>query len=109
MLNCASLNGEQGFALLHTEPMHDNGTQTIKAEVVEPISEPQEVCQEEANTSSTHSPSPRTVYTFNDGKVCSPVCFYSYSSIPKMHDAQSYFILAFLAEKPHLKNIFTTI
>uniref|UniRef100_A0A672PJR7 BEN domain-containing protein 5 n=1 Tax=Sinocyclocheilus grahami TaxID=75366 RepID=A0A672PJR7_SINGR len=39
------------------------------SEVVEPISEPQEVCQEEANTSSTHSPSPRTVYTFNDGKV----------------------------------------
>uniref|UniRef100_A0A8C1PBU6 BEN domain-containing protein 5 n=1 Tax=Cyprinus carpio TaxID=7962 RepID=A0A8C1PBU6_CYPCA len=54
---------------LGSEPMHDNGTQTIKAEVVEPISEPQEVCQEEANTSSTHSPSPRTVYTFNDGKV----------------------------------------
>ncbi|KAG1973408.1 BEN domain-containing protein 5 isoform X1 [Pimephales promelas] len=56
---------------LGSEPMHDNGTQTIKAEVVEPISEPQETCQEEANTSSTHShsPSPRTVYTFNDGKV----------------------------------------
>ncbi|XP_058641792.1 BEN domain-containing protein 5 isoform X2 [Onychostoma macrolepis] len=54
---------------LGSEPMHDNGTQTIKAEVVEPISEPQEACQEEANTSSTHSPSPRTVYTFNDGKV----------------------------------------
>ncbi|XP_072537750.1 BEN domain-containing protein 5 [Salminus brasiliensis] len=54
---------------LGSEPMHDNGTQTIKAEVVEPIAEPQEVCREEANTSSTHSPSPRTVYTFNDGKV----------------------------------------
>ncbi|KAG9270853.1 BEN domain-containing protein 5 isoform X1 [Astyanax mexicanus] len=54
---------------LGSEPMHDNGTQTIKAEVVEPIVEPQEVCREEANTSSTHSPSPRTVYTFNDGKV----------------------------------------
>lgn len=53
----------------HTEPMHDNGTQTIKAEVVEPIIEPQEVCREEANTSSSHSPSPRTVYTCNDGKV----------------------------------------
>nr|XP_046208743.1 BEN domain-containing protein 5-like isoform X1 [Oncorhynchus gorbuscha] len=52
-----------------SEPMHDNGTQTIKAEVVEPIIEPQEVCREEANTSSSHSPSPRTVYTFNDGKV----------------------------------------
>ena len=49
--------------------MHDNGTQTIKAEVVEPIIEPQEVCREEANTSSSHSPSPRTVYTFTDGKV----------------------------------------
>ncbi|XP_055024736.1 BEN domain-containing protein 5 isoform X2 [Misgurnus anguillicaudatus] len=54
---------------LGSEPMHDNGTQTIRPEVVEPINEPQEVCQEEANTSSTHSPSPRTVYTFNDGKV----------------------------------------
>nr|XP_046208744.1 BEN domain-containing protein 5-like isoform X2 [Oncorhynchus gorbuscha] len=54
---------------LGSEPMHDNGTQTIKAEVVEPIIEPQEVCREEANTSSSHSPSPRTVYTFNDGKV----------------------------------------
>ncbi|XP_076845687.1 BEN domain-containing protein 5 isoform X1 [Brachyhypopomus gauderio] len=54
---------------LGSEPMHDNGTQTIKAEVVEPIAEPQEVCREEANTSSSHSPSPRTVYTFNDGKV----------------------------------------
>ncbi|XP_076134109.1 BEN domain-containing protein 5 isoform X2 [Alosa pseudoharengus] len=53
---------------LGSEPMHDNGTQTIK-EVVEPIIEPQEVCREEANTSSSHSPSPRTVYTFNDGKV----------------------------------------
>ncbi|XP_023859708.1 BEN domain-containing protein 5 isoform X3 [Salvelinus sp. IW2-2015] len=52
-----------------SEPMHDNGTQTIKAEVVEPIIEPQEVCREEANTSSSHSPSPRTVYTCNDGKV----------------------------------------
>ncbi|XP_066547735.1 BEN domain-containing protein 5 [Amia ocellicauda] len=54
---------------LGSEPMHDNGTQTIKAEVVEPIIEPQEVCREEANTSSSHSPSLRTVYTFNDGKV----------------------------------------
>ncbi|KPP76220.1 BEN domain-containing protein 5-like, partial [Scleropages formosus] len=56
---------------LGSEPMHDSGTQTIKAEVVEPIIEPQEVCKEEANTSSSHShsPSPRTVYTFNDGKV----------------------------------------
>ncbi|XP_046870484.1 BEN domain-containing protein 5 isoform X2 [Hypomesus transpacificus] len=54
---------------LGSEPMHDNGTQTIKAEVVEPLAEAQEVCREEANTSSTHSPSPRTVYTFNDGKV----------------------------------------
>ncbi|KAG7487785.1 hypothetical protein MATL_G00027170 [Megalops atlanticus] len=54
---------------LGSEPMHDNGTQTIKAEVVEPIIEPQEVCREEANTSSSHSPSPRTVYTFTDGKV----------------------------------------
>ncbi|XP_010870356.2 BEN domain-containing protein 5 isoform X2 [Esox lucius] len=54
---------------LGSEPMHDNGTQTIKPEVVEPIIEPQEVCREEANTSSSHSPSPRTVYTFNDGKV----------------------------------------
>uniref|UniRef100_W5MSM8 BEN domain-containing protein 5 n=1 Tax=Lepisosteus oculatus TaxID=7918 RepID=W5MSM8_LEPOC len=54
---------------LGSEPMHDNGTQTIKTEVVEPIIEPQEVCREEANTSSSHSPSPRTVYTFNDGKV----------------------------------------
>ncbi|XP_028857747.1 BEN domain-containing protein 5 isoform X2 [Denticeps clupeoides] len=53
---------------LGSEPMHDNGTQTIR-EVVEPIIEPQEVCREEANTSSSHSPSPRTVYTFNDGKV----------------------------------------
>ncbi|XP_071010259.1 BEN domain-containing protein 5-like isoform X1 [Oncorhynchus clarkii lewisi] len=52
-----------------SEPMHDNGTQTIKAEVVEPVVEPQEVCKEEANTSSSHSPSPRTVYTCNDGKV----------------------------------------
>jgi hypothetical protein len=53
----------------YTEPMHDNGTQTIKAEVMEPVVEPQEVYREEANTSSSHSPSPRTVYTFNDGKV----------------------------------------
>ncbi|XP_031430501.1 BEN domain-containing protein 5 isoform X3 [Clupea harengus] len=53
---------------LGSEPMHDNGTQTIK-EVMEPIIESQEVCKEEANTSSSHSPSPRTVYTFNDGKV----------------------------------------
>lgn len=51
------------------EPMHDNGTQTIKAEVVEPIVEAQETCREEANTSSSYSPSPRTVYTCNDGKV----------------------------------------
>uniref|UniRef100_A0A3Q0RSC6 BEN domain containing 5 n=1 Tax=Amphilophus citrinellus TaxID=61819 RepID=A0A3Q0RSC6_AMPCI len=50
-------------------PMHDNGTQTIKAEVVEPIVEAQETCREEANTSSSYSPSPRTVYTCNDGKV----------------------------------------
>lgn len=49
--------------------MHDNGTQTIKAEVVEPIVEAQETCREEANTSSSYSPSPRTVYTCNDGKV----------------------------------------
>ena len=53
----------------YAEPMHDNGTQTIKAEVAEPVVEPQEVCKEEANTSSSHSPSPRTVYTCNDGKV----------------------------------------
>lgn len=51
------------------EPMHDNGTQTIKPEVVEPIIEVQETCREEANTSSSYSPSPRTVYTCNDGKV----------------------------------------
>lgn len=51
------------------EPMHDNGTQTIKAEVVEPIVEAPETCREEANTSSSYSPSPRTVYTCNDGKV----------------------------------------
>lgn len=49
--------------------MHDNGTQTIKAEVVEPIVEAPETCREEANTSSSYSPSPRTVYTCNDGKV----------------------------------------
>lgn len=49
--------------------MHDNGTQTIKPEVVEPIVEVQETCREEANTSSSYSPSPRTVYTCNDGKV----------------------------------------
>lgn len=49
--------------------MHDNGTQTIKPEVVEPIMEVQEACREEANTSSSYSPSPRTVYTCNDGKV----------------------------------------
>ncbi|XP_024134440.1 BEN domain-containing protein 5 isoform X1 [Oryzias melastigma] len=54
---------------LGSEPMHDNGTQTIKAEVVEPIVEAQETCREEANTSSSYSPSPRTVYTCNDGKV----------------------------------------
>uniref|UniRef100_A0A3B4BD78 BEN domain-containing protein 5 n=1 Tax=Periophthalmus magnuspinnatus TaxID=409849 RepID=A0A3B4BD78_9GOBI len=51
------------------KPMHDNGTQTIKAEVVEPIVEVQDTCREEANTSSSYSPSPRTVYTCNDGKV----------------------------------------
>ncbi|XP_051928828.1 BEN domain-containing protein 5 isoform X1 [Hippocampus zosterae] len=54
---------------LGSEPMHDNGTQTIKAEVVEPIVETQETYREEANTSSSYSPSPRTVYTCNDGKV----------------------------------------
>ncbi|XP_077389996.1 BEN domain-containing protein 5-like isoform X1 [Festucalex cinctus] len=54
---------------LGSEPMHDNGTQTIKAEVVEPIVETQETFREEANTSSSYSPSPRTVYTCNDGKV----------------------------------------
>ncbi|KAM7012838.1 BEN domain-containing protein 5 isoform 1-T1 [Tautogolabrus adspersus] len=54
---------------LGSEPMHDNGTQTIKAEVVEPIVEVQDACREEANTSSSYSPSPRTVYTCNDGKV----------------------------------------
>ncbi|CAL8253726.1 unnamed protein product [Merluccius merluccius] len=54
---------------LGSEPMHDNGTQTIKAEVVEPLVEAQEVSREEANTSSSHSPSPRAVYTCNDGKV----------------------------------------
>lgn len=54
---------------LGSEPMHDNGTQTIKAEVVEPIVEVQDTCREEANTSSSYSPSPRTVYTCNDGKV----------------------------------------
>ncbi|XP_072770723.1 BEN domain-containing protein 5 [Nerophis lumbriciformis] len=54
---------------LGSEPMHDNGTQTIKAEVVEPIVEAQEAFREEANTSSSYSPSPRTVYTCNDGKV----------------------------------------
>ncbi|KAG7264946.1 hypothetical protein CRUP_007166 [Coryphaenoides rupestris] len=53
------------------EPMHDNGTQTIKAEAVEPlVVEAQEaVSREEANTSSSHSPSPRAVYTCSDGKV----------------------------------------
>lgn len=54
---------------LGSEPMHDNGTQTIKAEVVEPIIEAQEVSREEANASSSHSPSPRAVYTCSDGKV----------------------------------------
>lgn len=56
---------------LGSEPMHDNGTQTIKVDPVEPIMEPQEVCREEANasSSSSHSPSPRNIYTFNDGKV----------------------------------------
>ena len=49
--------------------MHDNGTQTMKAEAVEPIVEVQEMSREEANTSSSHSPSPRAVYTCNDGKV----------------------------------------
>lgn len=57
------------FSFASPEPMHDNGTQTIKAEVVEPIVEVQETCREEANTSSSYSPSPRTVYTCNDGKV----------------------------------------
>uniref|UniRef100_A0A3B4T1T8 BEN domain-containing protein 5 n=2 Tax=Seriola TaxID=8160 RepID=A0A3B4T1T8_SERDU len=38
-------------------------------EVVEPIVDAQETCREEANTSSSYSPSPRTVYTCNDGKV----------------------------------------
>lgn len=52
--------------------MHDNGTQTIKPEVVEPMVEVQETCREEANTSSSYSPSPRTVYTCNDGKVGLP-------------------------------------
>lgn len=56
-------------SFVSSEPMHDNGTQTIKAEVVEPIVEAQETCREEANTSSSYSPSPRTVYTCNDGKV----------------------------------------
>lgn len=55
--------------------MHDNGTQTIKPEVVEPIMEVQETCREEANTSSSYSPSPRTVYTCNDGKVGGPALF----------------------------------
>ncbi|XP_061634944.1 LOW QUALITY PROTEIN: BEN domain-containing protein 5 [Phyllopteryx taeniolatus] len=54
---------------LGSEPMHDSGTQTIKAEVGEPIVETQETFREEANTSSSYSPSPRTVYTCNDGKV----------------------------------------
>ncbi|XP_056132541.1 BEN domain-containing protein 5 isoform X2 [Lampris incognitus] len=54
---------------LGSEPMHDNGTQTIKAEVVEPTVEAQEACREEANASSSQSPSPRTVYTCNEGKV----------------------------------------
>ncbi|XP_061680306.1 BEN domain-containing protein 5-like isoform X2 [Syngnathoides biaculeatus] len=54
---------------LGSEPMHDSGTQTIKAEVIEPIVETQETFREEANTSSSYSPSPRTVYTCNDGKV----------------------------------------
>ncbi|KAJ4943492.1 hypothetical protein JOQ06_005992 [Pogonophryne albipinna] len=58
---------------LGSEPMHDNGTQTIKAEIVEPIVEAQETCREEANTSSSYSPSPRTVYTCNDGKEM--LCF----------------------------------
>lgn len=57
--------------------MHDNGTQTIKPEVVEPIMEVQETCKEEANTSSSYSPSPRTVYTCNDGKVGFPGLFSS--------------------------------
>ncbi|KAJ3599394.1 hypothetical protein NHX12_033357 [Muraenolepis orangiensis] len=54
---------------LGSEPMHDNGTQTIKAEAVEPLLEAQEVSREEANAGSSHSPSPRAVYTCNDGKV----------------------------------------
>nr|XP_061790805.1 BEN domain-containing protein 5 isoform X2 [Nerophis lumbriciformis] len=54
---------------LGSEPMHDNGTQTIKAEVVEPIVETQETFKEEANTSSSYSPSPKTVYPCSDGKV----------------------------------------
>ncbi|XP_077463441.1 BEN domain-containing protein 5 isoform X1 [Stigmatopora argus] len=54
---------------LGSEPMHDNGTQTIKAEVVEPIVETHEAFKEEANTSSSYSPSPKTVYPCSDGKV----------------------------------------
>lgn len=64
---CVSIMINVSF--ISPEPMHDNGTQTIKAEVVEPIVEAQETCREEANTSSSYSPSPRTVYTCNDGKV----------------------------------------
>lgn len=64
-----------------TEPMHDNGTQTIKAEVVEPIIEPQEVCREEANASSSHSPSPRTVYTFTDGKVSASLAPFHHTEV----------------------------
>lgn len=72
---------------ISAEPMHDNGTQTIKPEVVEPIVEVQETCREEANTSSSYSPSPRTVYTCNDGKVgllgcCSPSLPHGEASLP---------------------------
>uniref|UniRef100_A0A3Q1FD83 BEN domain-containing protein 5 n=1 Tax=Acanthochromis polyacanthus TaxID=80966 RepID=A0A3Q1FD83_9TELE len=49
------------------EKMHTN-TKTNSC-LVEPIVEAQETCREEANTSSSYSPSPRTVYTCNDGKV----------------------------------------
>lgn len=71
--------------------MHDNGTQTIKAEVVEPIVEAPETCREEANTSSSYSPSPRTVYTCNDGKVglhrlmLVKTPFYSQPTLVKRH------------------------
>ena len=74
--------------------MHDNGTQTIKAEVVEPIVDAQETCREEANTSSSYSPSPRTVYTCNDGKV----------SLPSLKDAWLSMIPVQLAFDNHLLN-----